>query len=115
MIRVAEAIAVGISLAKALGWEDEARLGFCFRWTNIGGRVLASWANPMVLISDGHSAYDSEAETFVEVPAGTPISAIAPYVEQATSDLFLRFDGYTLPNEAIEEWVRRLIERKLSF
>jgi hypothetical protein len=28
VIRVAEAIAVGISLAKALGWEDEARLGF---------------------------------------------------------------------------------------
>jgi hypothetical protein len=77
--------------------------------------VLAGWANPTVHISDGHSATDSEAQMFVEVPAGTPISAIAPYVEQATRDLFLAFDGYTLPNEAYEEWVKRLVERKLIF
>ncbi len=34
IIRVAEAIAVGLSAAHSLGWNEDAHLGFAFKWTN---------------------------------------------------------------------------------
>jgi hypothetical protein len=114
LLRVAEALAVGISVAHALGWEDTARLGFVFKWSKLTGRTLESWANPMVMILPGFVAHDDEVETFVDVPAGTPLSALAPYVEEATRELFLVFDGHSLPPQVVETWVRRLIERNLG-
>jgi hypothetical protein len=113
ILRVAEAIAVAISATIALGWQDSARLGFAFKWTKLKGRMLVSWANLLAPVLPGFFATDDDVETFVEVPAGTPASAIAPYVEEATRDLFLAFGGYTFPPDAIENWVKRLIERKL--
>jgi hypothetical protein len=104
-----------LAFAKALGWkEDATRLGFAFRWTKLHGRELASWANPFAHITGGHRAHDDEVTTFTELSLDTPASAIAPFVGQATQDLFALFDGYKMPNEAIEEWVQRLIERRLG-
>jgi hypothetical protein len=51
--------------------------------------------------------------TFVELSLDTPAAAIAPYVDQAVRGLFVLFGGYRIPLEAIEHWVRRLIERQL--
>jgi hypothetical protein len=114
ILRVAEAIAVGLAFAKALGWPtDTTRLGFAFRWTKLAGRDLTPWANPGVSINAG-KAHDDEVTTFIELSLDTPASAIAPLVDQATRDLFVIFDGYLLPRTAIEEWVRRLIERRLN-
>jgi hypothetical protein len=112
-IRTAEAIAVGLSLAKALGWDESATLGFGFEWTRLRGRTLSSWVNPLVLMNPGRTAHDDSVQTFVEVPAGTPHSAIAPYVDAALSDLFMVFGGYECPSEVSEHWVRRLVERRL--
>jgi hypothetical protein len=115
ILRTGEAIAVGLAFAKALGWgSEDTRLSFAFRWTRLSGRQLESWANPLVPITGG-TAHDDTATTFVELSLDTPLTAIAPSVEQATLDLFLLFDGYKLPTEAIEYWVRRLIERNLGF
>jgi hypothetical protein len=51
ILRVAEAIAVGLAFGRALGWEAEkARLGFAFRWTKLRGRALVAWANPVVTL-----------------------------------------------------------------
>ena len=75
--------------------------------------MLVSWANPLAAVLPGFFAADDDVETFVEVPGSTSVSAIAPYVEEATRELFLAFGGYTFPPEAIEHWVERLIERKL--
>jgi hypothetical protein len=115
LIRVAEAIAVSLAFAKALGWKDDTtRLGFAFRWTKLSGRELVSWANPMILITGGHRAHDNEVTTFTELALDTPVSAIAPFVEEATRDLFALFNGYKMPTEAAEEWARRLVERRLG-
>ena len=54
-----------------------------------------------------------EATTFVEISAGTPVSAIAPLVNEATRELFALFGGYTMPMVSIEHWVQRLVERRL--
>lgn len=113
ILRTAEAIAVGLAFARALGWKpDETRLGFAFRWTNLSGRQLEPWANPMIFISGG-TAHDDAITTYVELSLDTAPSAIAPFVEQAILDLLILFDGYELPTNAIEHWVQRLIERRL--
>ena len=47
ILRVAEAMGVGIAFAKALGWvPDQTSLGFAFRWHKLKGRRLTAWANP---------------------------------------------------------------------
>jgi hypothetical protein len=115
VVRVAEAIAVGLAFATALGWKkEETRLGFAFRWTKLSKRELVSWANPMAHVTGGHVAHDNVVTTFTELSLDTPSSAIAPFVEQATEDLFATFNGYKMPSEAIEEWARRLVERRLN-
>jgi hypothetical protein len=114
ILRVAEAIAVGLSLAKALGRDPEKTvLGFAFKWTKLKGRELDTWANPMVGTVLGRIAHDDEVTTFVEVPLDTPASAIAPYVERAVRDLFVLFGGFIPGSDTIEYWVKRLIERQL--
>jgi hypothetical protein len=114
IISVAEAIAVGLAFAKALGWEpDMTRLGFAFRWTNLKNRRLRAWANPAVFFSAYGSAQDDSVTTCVEIPLDTPATAISPAVERAVQDLFLLFDGYSMPSNSVEHWVQRLVERKL--
>jgi hypothetical protein len=113
IIRVAEAIAVGLAISNALELAPESRLGFMFRWKPLRGRRLTPWANPWVSVSGGH-ADDNEATSFVEVPAETPVSAIAPFVDAATTELFSKFEGYRFPQAAVEEWCQRLIERRLN-
>ena len=114
VIRTAEAIAVGIKFAKAMGCEPEkTQLAFAFKWTGLRGRRLNSWA-----IQDGYFrpsglAYQDEVLAFVNIPLETPSSALAQYVDQAVSPLFQVFEGYKLDMDKIEDVTRRLIERRL--
>lgn len=113
ILRVTEAIAVGLSIAKALTSEVEAtRLGFTFRWRKLKGRQLEPWAN-FVPICANDVAHDDEVTTYVECSLDTPASAIAPLVDQATQDLFVLFGGYRFPAQSIEIWVQKLLERKV--
>jgi hypothetical protein len=113
ILRVTEAIAVGLSIAKALTSEIEAtRLGFTFRWRKLKGRQLEPWAN-FAPISANDVAHDNEVTTYVECSLDTPASAIAPLVDRATQDLFVLFGGHRFPAQSIEIWVQRLLERKL--
>jgi hypothetical protein len=110
--RVADAIATGLAVAKGAGWDPAtSRLGFAFRWTKLSHRELRAWASPSRLIMDGHEADDDEVTTFVEVPLETPATAIAPFVDQATRDLFVIFDGMTIPPNTIEALTQRLLTR----
>jgi len=114
IVRVAEHIGAGLAIVKALGWDPEkTRLGFAFRWTTLRGRLLSPWANPGVTISSYDVAHDDEVTTFVELSLDTSLTAIARAVEQAIRELFILFGGYQLPSNAVERWVRRLIERQL--
>jgi hypothetical protein len=114
ILRVAEALLVGLDFAKALGWKsEETRLGFAFRWSKLKGRRLEPWANPFAPTSATGTAQDETVTTFVDLLLDTPASAVAPYVDQATRDLFVLFGGYRFPSAAMEHWVRRLVERKL--
>jgi hypothetical protein len=114
ILRVAEAIVVGLSFVKTLTSEVETtRLGFAFRWRKLKGRRLEPWANRLVTITSYDIAHDDQVITYVETTLDTPASAIAPLVDQATQDLFVLFGGYRLPLTSIETWVQKLLERKL--
>ncbi len=57
-------------------------------------------------------AHQDAADGFVEVPADTPVTAIAPYVAKATSKLFSAFDGFEFPTSSLEQWVNKLLSRQ---
>ena len=114
VIRSAEAIAVGISFAKAMGCDSEnTQLAYAFKWSKLRGRELVSWANPSRHIPHGKSAYQDEVSTFVRVPLETPLSALGDYVNKAVQPLFEIFDGFSLSKDVIEDLTQRLIQRKL--
>ena len=114
VIRSAEAIAVGISFAKAMGCEAENTiLSFAFRWTRLQGRELVSWTMPERYISPGGKAYQNDVIVFVNVPIDTPLSALGEYVNQVVRPLYGVFGGFVLSKEVIEDLTRRLVERKL--
>jgi hypothetical protein len=114
IIRTAEAIAVGIAFAKAMGCDAEKTLlAFAFRWKKLQGRKLTSWAQPGRYISPGRSAYQDEVLALVNVPLDTPLSALSNFVNQAIQPLFEVFDGFVLSPDIVEDFTRRLIERRL--
>jgi hypothetical protein len=116
ILRVAEAMAVGIAFARALGWTPEqTTLGFAFRWHKLKGRRLTAWANPYSAINEGGVAHDDSVESCVQFSLDTPLSALAQFVDEATKRLFAAFDGASIPGGEIEELVRRLFERRLGF
>jgi hypothetical protein len=114
ILRVAEAMAVGIAFAKALGWRpDQTTLGFAFRWHKLKDRQLSAWANPFYDIMEGGTAHDDQVESCVQFSLDTPLSALPQFVDDATKRLFAAFEGATIPRRTIEDFVRRLLERKL--
>jgi hypothetical protein len=113
-IRVAEALAVGLAFVKALGWDvEQTTLGFAARWSKLRGRSLESWGNPMAYISPRGQASDDTAVGYTQLSADTPPNAIAPAVVELIRPLFILFDGFEMPRSSVEEWVKRLLERRL--
>lgn len=116
ILRVAEAMGVGIAFARALGWPpDQTTLGFGFRWLKLSGWRLTAWANPYATINEGGMAHDDKIESCVQFSLDTPLSALAQFVDEATKRLFAAFDGASIPRQTIEDLIRRLFERRLGF
>ncbi len=114
VIRSAEAIAVGMSFAKAMGCSPEnTQLAFAFKWSKLHDRELVSWANPLRHISPGKCAYQNEVLSFLKVPLETPLSALGNYVEKAVQPLFEIFDGFSLDINVIEDLTQQLISREI--
>lgn len=112
--RMTEAIAVGIAAAQGLKWPDSAALGFMFRWRNLKGRRLDSWSNPAVYIPGGGPAQQDEISTFISFPLWNRSSTIPDLVKAATEELFVAFDGTSLPQQAYDEQVGRVLERRMN-
>ena len=116
ILRVAEAMGVGIAFAKALGWvPDQTILGFGFRWRKLKGRHLTAWANPYADLREGGVAHDDVIESCAQFSLDTPLSALGRFVDEATKRLFAAFDGTIIPPRTIEDLVKRLFERRLGF
>jgi len=108
---VAEATAVGIAFAKAMGYDPEkAQLAFGFRWTKLNGRELISYVEPGRYLRPGGPAYQDEVSVFVEVPLETPLSALGEYVNQAVKPLFEIFNGFELSQDVMEDLTRKTLK-----
>jgi hypothetical protein len=59
-------------------------------------------------------AHDDQVTTYTELSLDTPITAIAPFVDQATRELFILFNGHTITAGVIEDRIKRLIERRIN-
>ena len=113
--RVAEVLAVGVSMARSLGWEPNSTVGFAFRWTGLEGRQLRSWVNPLGWYGgEGSQSRSGTVDSYVEVPLEIPHSALAPHVRQAVGPLFASFDGYMASPELIETSIRKMIRREMD-
>ena len=113
--RVAEVLAVGLSIARNTGWDSSSTAHFAFHWTGLNGRMLSSWARPMQWDIGGNGkSHNNAAKAFVSVPLEAPHSALAPHVAKAVGPLFVLFDGYVPPQNIIENCVRKMIERKMD-
>lgn len=114
VIRVAEALAVGMAFAKAMGCNNEdTTLSFAFKWSKLRGRQLTSWAQPERYISSGRYAYQDDVLSLVNLPLDTPLSALHEFVNQAVEPLFQVFDGFQLGIGIVEDLTQRLVERRL--
>lgn len=114
IIRVAEALAVGLAFATAMGCVPESTtLAYSFKWTRLRGRTLTSWAQPERYISPDREAYQDEVITYANLPLETPLSALSEYVNQCVQPLFQIFDGFELGTQIVEDLTQRLIERRL--
>ena len=111
---VAEAIAVGLAFAKAMGCDlEKTQLAFGFRWTELKERNLVSWVEPTRHIWPGGPAYQDEVFVFVEVPLEIPLSALGEHVNKAVKPLFEVFNGFELGADVVEDLTRKTIERRL--
>ncbi|MCA3511634.1 MAG: ATP-binding protein [Rhodobacter sp.] len=114
ILRTAEAIAVGMAFARALGCDPETTvLEFAFRWKGLRGRTLSSWANPSRYLSAGLISAQDVVMCRATVPLISAPEAIAGYTYSAVSSLFEVFEGFTLAKSVVEDLVARLLERRL--
>lgn len=112
IIRTSEAIAVGISFAKAMGANPEKTLlSFGFRWNGLRGRTLLS-IDPHTHMYPRGPTRDDKVVSFVDVPMETPVSALSNYVSKVVQPLYEIFDGYIMNPSAIESWTRKTLERR---
>jgi hypothetical protein len=65
-------------------------------------------------ISEGGTAHDETIESCVQFSLDTPLSALSQFVDEATKRFFAAFDGTTIPSRTIEDFVKRLFDRKLG-
>jgi hypothetical protein len=114
ILRTAEAIAVALSFAKAMGCtEDACSLSFMFKWTHLSGRELTNWAQPSRFIFPGNVSKQDKYQVQITVPLETPFSAIPDYVNKVVQPLYALFNGFQVNPNTVEDLVIRLIERRL--
>jgi hypothetical protein len=113
----AEAIAVGLVFAKAMGCqEDDCTLEFAFRWSGLRGRELVSWYDGRGgIISPGRRAHQDAITLYQSVPLSTPLSAIGGLLAQSLQPLYAVFAGFELSSKVIEDKSTQLVERKANF
>lgn len=110
--RVAEGLATVQAFAKGLSVDpDSANLRAAFRWTNLSGRTLFSM-DPGSDFFGSTPAYQEVARSSVEIPVSAASGAIASYVNDAVTPLFLAF-GYQVPSFVVDELTAKVIKTHL--
>jgi hypothetical protein len=113
--RTAEAIAVSLAFARAMGCSPEdTKLDFRFRWTKLRDRIIHSstGAGRFLPPRSQYTSAEDDASGTIEVPLNTADSALAPYVARATATLFAQFGGFEPPVGFTGALVQKLMEKR---
>ncbi|WP_231737558.1 hypothetical protein, partial [Caulobacter sp. CCH5-E12] len=104
----------GLAFASALNIADEQHtLHWAFRWSGLAGRHVDEWF--MRGPSEYVSADDVSPICKVSFSADTPVSALAPVVEQLMAPMFAMFRGYEEPSTQVGETLLEVIQRRSKF
>ena len=114
VLRTAESIAVGRSFANAMACDPETTtLEFAFKWTELRGRTLSSWANSSRYLSGERQAVQDVITVKVSVPLFSAPETIAEQTHSVVSQVFALFDGFEISISVVDDLVTRLLERRL--
>ena len=111
--RVAEAIAVPLAFARAMGFDEEkTTMVYAFRWSGLRGRHLSSWTGPARSVRVRQESRQDVVESPpLAVPLDTPASALGPFVREATADLLAAFGGFEPGSDVTEGIVDKVMSR----
>ena len=112
ILRVAEAIAVSLAFARAMGAADAGTIRLSFRWSGLRGRQIQSWAKPERHIWSRTSHQDTVVAR-ADVPIDAPLSSLGTYVGAVVTPLFEVFEGLVLSQAVVDDLTAQLIERRL--
>lgn len=113
ILRVAEAIGVGLAFSSVLGEKEENLVSFSFRWRGLENRKYGSWTKYKFYNVPDETAYKDEVISYVNVPLSTSKTNIYQYVNIATKPLFEAFGGFEVPIQTIEGLTNNLLNRTL--
>jgi hypothetical protein len=112
--RVVEYLTAAQSFARTMGCAEESTSLACrFRWTGLSGRRLVSRQDPGS-ISPRPPAVQPEVVSQVELPLGTPPTALGPLVSQTLAPLFLAFGGAVFQERVVDGWVQQIIGQRMG-
>ena len=112
--RVAEGLAVALSIADSLGFDPEdTQVQFAARWRGIAGRYLNSWAEPSRNFVSWSPAVTDSCEFDVKIPLNTSKSEIPTFVKPIIDNLFAVFGGTEIDERVLRDIVDRTLNRSL--
>lgn len=115
--RMGETLLHAARLASLLQKNKNGAINVRFRalYSGLSGRVLRSWANPLIdLLFEGHAARSDEAVLEIEVPAKDMEARLAEHVFPLVSSLFERFGVSGLSVNRIKPEVDRLLSSRIG-
>lgn len=112
--RVAEIIAMCLTFAKEFCGRDSPNdLAFAFRWRDLRGRRLSSWASPRRNFYSRGTADQDEIVTSTTMPVATVPDAIGLHVETVVKPLFRLFGGWEFDSSVIQDIVVERLRGRL--
>jgi hypothetical protein len=106
--RVSEAIAVGLAIAKGLGWDDSATLGFMFRWRKLKGLRTSAGAPAPVRLGPP-TPRGQPRHLLVGSPAMNSATRLS--ARRLSSEMLIDPFGLVEALRAVSKW---FVPRKLS-
>ena len=111
----AEAISTVLTFARGMECDEEnASVRLAFRWWNLEGRRLISFAeNPLLLrfVWGRGPCVEHEVVADVEIPLSSARTQTWYFVERAVKRLFLHFDNTEIPSETIRHITDDVLSR----
>ena len=111
--RTAEAVAVPIAFARAMGADtEETMLHYAFRWEGLRDREISAWSDPGRYVNPGHVCRQHQEHGALSIPLETPLSALGRHVRDVTAPLFSAFSGFAPGPGVVEAITDEVLSRR---